>query len=213
MQIGSSSATFAFYLPNAPLIPQGWQLHQSDAIAALIQLNGNHWRKIFTIMAKISSDMADWRHYREHLLLKQREILFIGATRLAPNAQFHLVCGQVAAQQLGIMQHAQALSLASNFETMNKPQSSPKSQPLLTKPLFNKNMFTDELLPTNQISTQPIRLDPQGKLQDISALLHLKPPQLEKVLLTPYLDYRQYPNALITSTRTFLQSTPICQQK
>lgn len=53
MHIGPATASYAFYLPNPPLMPEYWHWEQDNSIAELIALNGNHWRKIFTIMAKI----------------------------------------------------------------------------------------------------------------------------------------------------------------
>ena len=100
MIIGNPHATFAYYLPTAPLIPDNWHYTQPDAVATLIALNGNHWRKIFTIMAKISAVGEDWRGYRDQVLLKQNELLCIGGTELMANAKIHLISGQVAAKCL-----------------------------------------------------------------------------------------------------------------
>lgn len=154
MIIGHPHSQFAFYLPTAPLIPDGWHYRQQDAIASLIALNGNHWRKIFTIMAKICVDEGDWRTYRDTLLLKQREMLIIGSAALIPSASVHLISGKVAAGRLGI--------------DIDNPQS----------PIQN--------------------IEPQGKLIDCSMAIHT---QVKLCLLTPYLDYRQYPNALIELSR------------
>lgn len=102
MIIGNPHARFAYYLPTAPLIPDGWHYTQPDAVGALMVLNGNHWRKIFTIMAKISTVGDDWRSYRDQVLLKQNEMICIGAIDLMANAKIHLIAGQVAANALGL---------------------------------------------------------------------------------------------------------------
>uniref|UniRef100_Q0HUA1 Uncharacterized protein n=1 Tax=Shewanella sp. (strain MR-7) TaxID=60481 RepID=Q0HUA1_SHESR len=165
MHIGPAAATYAFYLPNPPLVPEDWHWEQDNAIAELIALNGNHWRKIFTIMAKICASSEDWRNYRDNLLLKQQQMLLIGANALSPHANIHIVCGQAAATALGI-------AVDSNIAS------------------------------TGQQAAQQLLQASQGKLQDITTIS----PHSSCVLLTPYLDYRQYSNALIALTRHHLQA-------
>ncbi|GIU05554.1 DUF6942 family protein [Shewanella morhuae] len=156
MIIGHPQSQFAYYLPTPPLIPDGWHYSQVEAIAALIALNGNHWRKIFTIMAKISLPEGDWRHYRDQTLLKRNEMICIGGTELIASAKVHIVAGQMAAHRLG-------LSLATTDYT-NAAQ-------LLS---IQHKSITFIKLPTHPA---------------------------QYCLLTPYLDYRQYPNQLIELTR------------
>ncbi|MFB2732808.1 DUF6942 family protein [Shewanella mangrovisoli] len=170
MHIGPAAATYAFYLPNPPLLPEDWHWEQDNAIAELIALNGNHWRKIFTIMAKFCAPGEDWRDYRDNLLLKQRQMLLIGANTLSPHAKIHIVCGQAAATALGIA--------------------------------ADNHIATDAL----QTTEQQLMHDSQGKLQDVTAMMQSQSPLSSCVLLTPYLDYRQYSNALIALTRNHLQA-------
>lgn len=169
MHIGPAAATYAFYLPNPPLVPEDWHWEQDNAIAELIALNGNHWRKIFTIMAKICAHGEDWRHYRNNLLLKKHQMLLIGADSLSPHASFHLVCGQAAATSFGIA--------------------------------VDSNIATD----AQQTALQLLHAS-QGKLQDVTTIMQGQYPYANHVLLTPYLDYRQYSNALIALTRSHLQT-------
>ncbi|MCK8047337.1 hypothetical protein MSG37_20855 [Shewanella sp. 1CM18E] len=98
--IGNQNATRCFYLPTAPKLAQCWLPDNVDAIPALITANGNHWRKILTIMAKLSVKDNNWKHYRDTQLLKQDECIVIQATELTPNAQQHFICGQQSAQSL-----------------------------------------------------------------------------------------------------------------
>ncbi len=170
MHIGPAAATYAFYLPNPPLMPEDWHWEQDNALAELIALNGNHWRKIFTIMAKICAPSEDWRDYRDNLLLKQRQMLLIGANALSPHASIHIICGQAAATALGITAES--------------------------------HIATDAL----QTTEQQLMQDSQAKLQDVTAVLQSQSGHLSCVLLTPYLDYRQYSNALIALTRKHLQA-------
>ncbi|MCT8866907.1 MULTISPECIES: DUF6942 family protein [Shewanella] len=171
MHIGPATASYAFYLPNPPLMPEYWHWEQDNAIAELIALNGNHWRKIFTIMAKIYAPSEDWRHYRDNLLLKKHQMLLIGASALSPHASIHIVCGQAAAKPLGL------------------------STELFNTPLSNR-----------QTAYQPLMHASQGKLQDVTEIMQTSSVQKKQVLLTPYLDYRQYSNALIALTRSHIQN-------
>ncbi|MGS0675882.1 DUF6942 family protein [Shewanella sp. 0m-4] len=100
--IGELTASTCFYLPTPPAIIDDWHYHSSDAIAQLIDANGNHWRKIFTIMAKISVTDKQWKHYRDTQLLKHNESICIGATKLTPGATLHIVCGQQSAHALSL---------------------------------------------------------------------------------------------------------------
>ena len=51
----TSDAQYVFLLPNKPILPDDVDevfLAKPDS-AVLIELNGNHWRKILTIIAKL----------------------------------------------------------------------------------------------------------------------------------------------------------------
>ncbi|WP_299008485.1 hypothetical protein [uncultured Shewanella sp.] len=126
--LGYKDAQYAFYLPNSPLLPQNWHHTQTDAIESIIQLNGNHWRKIFTIMAKITCQNHDWKTYRDQFLLKKNEQIHINADILSPTAQIHIISGQSAAEQLNLnlkgFQHI-------NSQTPQKPLKVFQSQLLV----------------------------------------------------------------------------------
>ncbi|QYJ77534.1 DUF6942 family protein [Shewanella acanthi] len=154
MLIGAPNPSYAFYLPNAPLLDTNWDVQHPDACEKLIALNGNHWRKVLTIMAKICVVGDDWRSYRDNLLLKQHEVILIGSRTFHPHAQTHFVCGQVATTLLGLT------------------------------PLYHKT------------------LDAEGKIHIIQP--ELGSPSIKHCLSTPYLDYRQYSNALIELTRAYI---------
>ncbi|NLQ16350.1 hypothetical protein HGG82_01765 [Marinomonas sp. M1K-6] len=72
-------AQYVFLLPNEPILPDGCDasfLRQPD-IALLIELNGNHWRKILTIMAKLTTpNYANWKVFRDNDLLNRIGITF-----------------------------------------------------------------------------------------------------------------------------------------
>jgi hypothetical protein len=72
--LGDKRAAMILYLPNRPLMPE------SDLVSVpeLIELNGNHWRKILTIFAKINAKNGDWKEYRDQQLLKHNECICFG---------------------------------------------------------------------------------------------------------------------------------------
>ncbi|QYJ84944.1 hypothetical protein K0I73_11855 [Shewanella mesophila] len=100
-RLGSETAKIGFYLPNPPNLPADWDGASKVNIEELITLNGNHWRKIFVIMAKIVCPNNDWRDYLP-LLLQQNESIHFGQSTLCPNAKIHLVCGQQSALALSL---------------------------------------------------------------------------------------------------------------
>ncbi|WP_244952169.1 DUF6942 family protein [Shewanella insulae] len=99
--LGPDGAMRCFYLPTPPKLAADWQLSQPDSLDSLIALNGNHWRKILVIMAKLSAPDDDWRGYMSKLLKHDEQIRF-GADALSPLAREHYVCGQQSAIALGL---------------------------------------------------------------------------------------------------------------
>ncbi|WP_394205652.1 DUF6942 family protein [Shewanella waksmanii] len=100
MILGPTSATTIFYLPTAPTLCASWHYRNDDAIDKIVADNGNHWRKILVIMAKLMSPDDDWRQYMASELLKRHEAIVIDAQALSANAHRHIVCGQKMWQQL-----------------------------------------------------------------------------------------------------------------
>ncbi len=85
--IGSSQPRIVLYLDNRP----EWQ-QSKVAVPELIALNGNHWRKILTIFAKLCSS-DDWRVYRDqHLLQHQEQICFTEQVNTVANV--HIFSGK-----------------------------------------------------------------------------------------------------------------------
>ncbi len=97
-QLGPLNAPNCFYLPNPPRLPQEFS---TNALEPLIELNGNHWRKIIVIMAKIIAPNNNWRAYRNQLLQQNESIVF-AQNRLNPKAKRHFICGQQSALALGL---------------------------------------------------------------------------------------------------------------
>ncbi|WP_102528406.1 hypothetical protein [Shewanella sp. 10N.286.51.B7] len=166
--IGNKNTDIAFYLPNPPTLPANIHYDNPHFIKQIIELNGNHWRKIVTIMAKIiaHSDSADaWRECREDLFLpspqKLTVKLLINHTTLNPDAKVHIICGQQALEEL--QQHA--LSKAESLNNFDINQAI-----LHAKPIDEKQKI----------------------------MAH------KQVLITPYLDYRQFSNQQISVVRDYI---------
>lgn len=147
LYLGSSDPELILYLPTPPVLPAAGS---PTRISELIALNGNHWRKIFSILAKLSAPDGDWRSYRDNALLHRKEAISFDDSLMAGSAR-HLVAGKASWLRLGL----------------------------------------------NQDDFQP--LDDRQRLWT-----------RDNILLTPYPDYRQFPNALIEQTRALL--SPMTQK-
>jgi len=98
--MGATSAKLTLYLPNPPTeIPPRMDLSHPD-ISLLTDLNGNHWRKIFTILAKLTSPDENWREYRDQRLLQDTEQISFSDTLEERNG-WHLVAGKASWQRMG----------------------------------------------------------------------------------------------------------------
>ncbi len=139
--IGSSNPSLILYLPNPPMQAS---IEQPLDIPELIALNGNHWRKIFTIFAKLCGHTSDWKRYRDHDLLKQKEAICFGDKLLSIKAR-HIVAGKASWERLGL---------------------------------------------------NPIDFDSLDDQQRVR--------KQANVFLTPYPDYRQFPNELIEQLKSFM---------
>lgn len=138
-----------YYLPNRPDYP-GFKSKnlisntKKNTVTNIISKTGNHWRKIFSIMAKISwglnhSGQSTWQGYRDHLLLScSKQNLVFENKLLKRKNDIHVITG---------LQHFECFDL-------------------------NMSDFT--------------KLDEDGKILIWG-----------NIYLTPYMDYRQFPNQLI----------------
>ncbi|WP_432470629.1 DUF6942 family protein [Amphritea sp. HPY] len=136
------------YLPAPPILPTGDTLNLPE----LIKINGNHWRKILTIYAKLCCTKGRWQDYRDQKLLHNVDAISF-ANQLIDNQNprcSHIVAGKASWARLGI---------------------------------------------------EPSQLD------DIDAEGMAKSCAYKKgqLILTPYPDYRQFPNALIEQVKHVLQ--------
>jgi hypothetical protein len=114
----------------------------------LIQANGNHWRKIFSLYAKVLCQREPWQFYRDHQLLHEHAVIF-DSVLLESTAHFIWVPGQDNAIRLGL-------------------------NPLEGDVILAEPEWSDKVRWKNG------------------------------VLMTPYLDYRQFPNRLVDALRLWL---------
>ena len=136
------NATTLLYLPSPPLTDTNTPL----SYTRLCELNGNHWRKILIILAKLQSTDTTWRHYRDQQLLTQHEAI-IFTDQLLCGDKLHIVAGKASWQRLGL----------------------------------DQQQFTP--------------IDASGRLL-----------RQDNIILTPYPDYRQFPNTLIEQLRPVIQT-------
>ncbi|MEH6470455.1 MAG: hypothetical protein V7752_04325 [Halopseudomonas sp.] len=139
--LGSPDPDLILYLPNPPRLPAS---DQPINVPELIALNGNHWRKIFTILAKLSAGQTDWKSYRDNHLLKRKEAISFDDA-LIPSCAAQIVAGKANWMRLGLS--------------------------------------TEDFCP----------LDESQQLW-----------QQQNLFLTPYFDYRQFPNALVEQLKPYL---------
>jgi len=176
---GPAHPDIIFYLPTPPVLPAQWHAAQMDAITQLVELNGNHWRKIVTIMAKICCLQHDINIHKGACWKLIRDNLFSEADELQQELSHKQVrsCINVARLrcQLRIVNPHSNHTLASALTTSSWHLVCGKETQLRMGITANP-------------SYEP--LDPQQKIK-----------RQHTVLLTPYLDYRQYSNKLIELTR------------
>jgi len=142
-------AKVILYLPTPPILPMGDPLNLTE----LISLNGNHWRKILTIYAKLCCTEERWQDYRDQQLLHNYEVISFD-NQLIDNQNprcNHIIAGKASWNRLGI---------------------------------------------------DPALLDDIDSGGMAKSGTHKK----GQLILTPYPDYRQFPNALIEQVKPLLQT-------
>ncbi|MGI2171306.1 DUF6942 family protein [Shewanella sp. MF05960] len=193
MMLGPQIADIIFYLPTPPILPADWQATQPDAIAQLIALNGNHWRKIITIMAKICCLQVDitankgtaWKCIRDNLFHDDKFIQITTQTssqwlpRLT--CQLRIVMPNTVPELLLLAQSIPEHFTKDCWHIVCGKETQQRLGLSVTDTESNAN--TEE---TNLWQA----IDEDNKIQ-----------RQHTCLLTPYLDYRQYSNVLIEHTR------------
>jgi len=94
--IGALKPNVVLYINNQP----DWDTKRALDVKQLITENGNHWRKILTIFAKLCCD-DDWRQYRDEKLLHHYEQINFGKD-LEPTAKIHFFAGKNCWQRFAV---------------------------------------------------------------------------------------------------------------
>lgn len=111
--IGSPTPKMILHIANRPELEKFehnlFQTLKPGEAAEIIQQTSNHWRKVFSIMAKISfalfkNDCKTWQEYRDSILLTERGFEALDFTPInlpLSDNNIHIVCGfQYAESQL-----------------------------------------------------------------------------------------------------------------
>lgn len=109
----SNKADYVFLLPNRPILPDLVDIDflKKPDVSILIELNGNHWRKIFTIMAKLTAPNYDlWKAFRDRDLLNKVGIVF-SVDQLCDYKGVVFIVGNTFRDQLPIVDSAQEIGV------------------------------------------------------------------------------------------------------
>jgi len=98
--IGAIESEIVLYIDNQPC----WAPGKKVDVEQLIAENGNHWRKILTILAKLCTQ-SDWREYRDRELLQAKQQINFSDI-LCLEANVHIFAGKSCWQRFGITEQA-----------------------------------------------------------------------------------------------------------
>lgn len=94
--IGAKAPKIVLYLDNRPHLERAGDVQ----VPQLIATNGNHWRKILTIYAKLCST-DNWREYRDSELLNtDQQICF--SDQIVDTARIHIFSGKSCWQRFAV---------------------------------------------------------------------------------------------------------------
>jgi hypothetical protein len=176
---GPTYPDIIFYLPTPPVLPTQWQASQMDAITQLIDVNGNHWRKIVTIMAKICCLEHDINIHKGAYWKRIRDNLFSEPDQLQQQLLYQQVSTRINVPRLRCQ-----------LRIVNPSVNHMIDLALATS---SWHIVCGKEVQLRLGIRDPGQYSPLDEQQTI--------PRQHKVLLTPYLDYRQYSNKLIELTR------------
>lgn len=158
---GSCSPRVIFYLPTPPVIPSDWDENEVNAVKQLIEVNGNHWRKIIVIISKlISKKLSSWRVV-QHSLFQQNSCDYL---------------------PMAIVIVSESIEKLSNITL----------DPSVIHIICGKNTFSRFSI-NRALLNKTLSLNEKQMIQ-----YH------QHIFMAPYLDYRQFPNALIELLRPML---------
>lgn len=148
--VGHENPKWILYIANRPELEHFQTLDfrqlESGEAAEIIKLTSNHWRKVFSIMAKISfalfdTDCETWQQYRDTKLLTKEGFEAISFSPYKTNdcLPFSIICGFNYADK-----QVELESLLSH-ERQNKILFS-QSERLCVTPYFDWRQLNNEML-------------------------------------------------------------------
>ncbi|WP_372598589.1 hypothetical protein [Amphritea sp.] len=144
------TATTLLYLPSPPVTDADNPL----SYARLCELNGNHWRKILIILAKLQSTETPWRHYRDEQLLAQHEAI-VFTDFLLPGHKLHIVAGKASWQRLGLNQQ--------HFTPIDENGRLLRQGNIILTPYPDYRQFSNTLIDQLRPEIQAFRSDSEGQ--------------------------------------------------
>jgi len=148
--LGNIMSKHVIYLPTPPQLPAGEVNTQT-----IIDLNGNHWRKIFTIIAKLMCGDNDWKNYREVRLLNDVHFNF-GKTLINETNRQHFVCGKAHWESLQLTPLSQQFIA---FDEQGKAWARQRSQDgmnIMLLPYPDYRQFNNALIELVKPSVQSV---------------------------------------------------------
>ena len=135
--LGAQGSDVILYIENHPVVPQKLKSNELISIPDLIDLNGNHWRKIFTIFAKLVSPDENWREYRDQCLLTKNEAICFTDER-QQSAQVNIVSGKSCWERMGFDM--------ADFISLDPQQRLWVKDDVLCSPYFDYRQFPNALI-------------------------------------------------------------------
>ena len=137
------------YIGNRPSLPEFEELTEfpileSGDIVKIIAQCGNHWRKIFSIFAKLGfalneHDCKTWQEYRDQVLLtvkSSEHIVF--DTKIRSTEGFHIICGQSHFELFDFTEE--------NFISLDQNNKVQHSGKIIQTPYFDYRQFNNDLI-------------------------------------------------------------------
>ncbi|MEH6444308.1 MAG: hypothetical protein V7784_10445 [Oceanospirillaceae bacterium] len=137
--LGVMQPKTVLYIDNQPLV-----LEDNLAnVPELIGKNGNHWRKIFTIFAKLCSE-DDWKVYRDTQLLQQEEQINF-TSQISAQAAVHIFSGKQCWQRFSVGDDALSNMRQSSCKRVFY-KTNQQGMLLLYSPYFDYRQFPNTLI-------------------------------------------------------------------
>jgi len=161
-QATNNKTRLTCYLPTPPVLPYGFtslsELSQHpECVALCIEQNGNHWRKILIILAKLGAALhyqripteKEWKQYRDHYLLQDNLVNISFADSFEPHQHWHLISGQAHWSNFGLNKNKAINN--KQFELINEKylcyrDSIEKDKSILLGPYLDYRQFPNQLI-------------------------------------------------------------------